>query len=174
MPFIEGEKLAKLYKEVDNERNASTYFRDLYQAAKKNMVYSKIYTVRFYTLLPIAAVCVIFFLNDASRIEQKIKEPSSEVIDTILKVEEKSDLINVQALLENVRVYSVQITAITDKSWLLFSENFVNFRVHEVGELNADSIGSFVTEDEANVFCDKIIDSEIKDARGLLMKTMNV
>ena len=174
MPFIEGEKLAKLYKQVDNERNASIYFRDLYKAVKKKMVYSKIYTFGFYILLPIAAVFVIFFLNDASRIEQNIKEPSSEVIDTILKVEEKSDLINVQALLENVRVYSLQITAITDKSWLLFSENFVNFRVHKVGELNAYSTGSFATEDEANVFRDKIIDSEIKDAWGLLMKTTNV
>ena len=174
MPFIEGEKLAKLYKQVDNERNASIYFRDPYKAVKKKMVYSKIYTVGFYILLPIAAVFVIFFLNDASRIEQNIKEPSSEVIDTILKVEEKSDLINVQALLENVRVYSLQITAITDKSWLLFLENFVKFRVHKVGELNAYSTGSFATEDEANVFRDKIIDSEIKDAWGLLMKTMNV
>ena len=42
MPFIEGEKLAKLYKQVDNERNASIYFRDLYKAVKKKMVYSKI------------------------------------------------------------------------------------------------------------------------------------
>ena len=61
MPFIEGEKLAKLYKQVDNERNASIYYRDLYKAVKKKMVYSKIYTFGFYILLPIAAVFVIFF-----------------------------------------------------------------------------------------------------------------
>jgi hypothetical protein len=32
MPFIEGEKLAKLYKEIDDERNASSYFRELHQS----------------------------------------------------------------------------------------------------------------------------------------------
>ncbi len=66
--------------------------------------------------------------------------------------------------MESIRIYSVQIAATTDESWLLFSDNFVNFRVHEVGELNAYSIGSFATEDEANVFRDKIIDMGIKDA----------
>jgi len=158
MPFIKGEKLDKLYKVLDNERNAFTYFRDPSQAAKKKMVYSKIHAVGFYILLPIATVFGILFLNDASPIKQNIKEPYSEVIDTILKVEEKPDLINVQALLENVRVYSVQIEANTGKSQLLFSENFVNFSVHEVGKLNAYSIGSFATEDEANAFHNKIID----------------
>ena len=45
-----------------------------------------------------------------------------------------------------------------------FFRKLCQFRLHEVGELNAYSIGSFTTEDEAIVFRDKIIDMGIKDA----------
>ena len=41
MPFIEGEKLAKLYKEIDDERNASSYFRELHQSTKRNAQHIK-------------------------------------------------------------------------------------------------------------------------------------
>ena len=56
MPFIEGEKLAKLFKEVDDERNASSYFRKLYQSTKKKTTYFKVYAVGFYMLLPTVIV----------------------------------------------------------------------------------------------------------------------
>ncbi len=85
-------------------------------------------------------------------------------IHTTLKEEGKRTVIDIKNLMEDIRIFSVQIAASRDESWLLFSENFVNFRVHEVGELNAYSIGSFATEDEANFFRDKIIEMGIKDA----------
>ena len=164
MPFIEGEKLAKLYKEIDDERNASSYFRSLYQSTKKQITYVKVYAVGFYILLLTVIVLGIIFLSDAPPIDQSQEQPHSEVTDATVDIQVKHDVLSPKSLLEGIRIYSVQIAASNDESWLLFSENFVNFGVHEGVELNAYSIGRFATEDEANVFRDKIIDMGIEDA----------
>ena len=164
MPFIEGEKLAKLYKEIDDERNVSFYFRKLYQSSKKKITYVKVYAVGFYILLLTVIVLGIIFLSDAPPIDQSQEQPHSEVTDATVDIQEKHDVHDIKSLMEGIRIYSVQIVANNDESWLLFSEKFVNFGLHEEGELNAYSIGSFATDDEANVFRDKIIDMRIKDA----------
>ena len=164
MPFIEGEKLAKLYKEIDDERNASYYFRALHQSTKKKIAYVKVYAVGFYILLLTVIVLGILFLSDFTPIDQSQEQPHSGKTDPTVSIHEKHDVHDIKSLMEGIRIYSVQIAANNDESWLLFSENFVNFELHEVGELNAYSIGSFATEDEAIVFRDKIIDMGIKDA----------
>jgi len=164
MPFIEGEKLAKLYKEIDDERNASYYFRALHQSTKKKIAYVKVYAVGFYILLLTVIVLGILFLSDLTPIDQSKKQPHSGETDPTVSIHEKHDVHDIKSLMEGIRIYSVQIAANNDESWLLFSENFVNFELHEVGELNAYSIGSFATEDEAIVFRDKIIDMGIIDA----------
>ncbi|PSR09621.1 MAG: hypothetical protein C7M88_05715 [Candidatus Arcticimaribacter sp.] len=164
MPFIEEEKLAKLYKEIDDERNASSYFRTLYQSTKKKIAYVNVYAVGFYLLLPTVIVLGILFLSDAPPIDQSQEQPLIEATDATVNIQEEHDVLDIKSLMQDTRIFSVQIAASRDESWLLFSENFINFRVHEVGELNAYSIGSFATEDEANVFRDKIIDMGIKDA----------
>ena len=164
MPFIEGEKLAKLYKEIDDERNASYYFRALHQSTKKKIAYVKVYAVGFYILLLTVIVLGILFLSDLTPIDQSKKQLHSGETDPTVSIHEKHDVHDIKSLMEGIRIYSVQIAANNDESWLLFSENFVNFELHEVGELNAYSIGSFATEDEAIVFRDKIIDMGIKDA----------
>lgn len=164
MPFIEGEKLAKLYKEVDEERNASSYFRALYQSTKKKITYVKVYAVGFYILLFTVIALVILLLSKAQPIDLSQDRQATEVTDTPMKIQENYDVLDVKGLTESIRVYSVQIAATTDESWLLFSDNFVNFRVDDVGELNAFSIGNFATEDEATVFRDKLNDMGIKDA----------
>ncbi len=164
MPFIEGEKLAKLYKEVDDERNASSYFRALYLSTKKKITYVKVYAVGFYILLfTVIALGILLFI-ETQPVDLSQDRQATEVTDAPMKIQENYDVLDVKGLTESIRVYSVQIAATTDESWLLFSDNFVNFRVHEVGELNAFSIGCFATEDEANVFRDKLIDMGIKDA----------
>ena len=165
MPFIEGEKLAKLYKKIDDERNASSYFRTLYQSTRKKIAYVKVYAVGFYILLPTVIVLGILFLSDAPPIDQSQEQSLLEATDATVNIHEEHDVLDIKSLMEDIRIFSVQIAASRDESWLLFSEHFVNFRVHEVGELNPYSIGSFVTEDEANFFRDKIIDMGIKDAR---------
>jgi len=164
MPFIEGEKLAKLYKEIDDERNASYYFRALHQSTKKKIAYVKVYAVGFYILLLTVIVLGILFLSDLTPIDQSKKQLHSGETDPTVSIHEKHDVHDIKSLMDGIRIYSVQIAANNDESWLLFSENFVNFVLHEVGELNAYSIGSFATEDEAIVFRDKIIDMGIKDA----------
>ena len=164
MPFIEGEKLAKLYKEVDDERNAASYFRGLYHSTKKKIAYVKVYAVGFYILLFTVIVLGILLLSETPTIDLSQDHQATEAINTTTKIQENYDVLDVKGLTESIRVYSVQIAATSDESWLLFSDNFVNFRVHEVGELNAFSIGCFATEDEANVFRDKLIDMGIKDA----------
>ena len=164
MPFIEGEKLANLYKEIDDERNASSYFRVLHQSTKKKIAYVKVYAVGFYILLLTVIVLGILFLSDFTPIDQSQEQPHSGETDPRVSIHEKHNGHDIKSLMEGIRIYSVQIAANNDESWLLFSENFVNFGLHEVGELNAYSIGSFATEDEAIVFRDKIIDMGIKDA----------
>ena len=164
MPFIEGEKLAKLYKEIEDERNASSYFKTLYQSTRKKIAYVKVYAVGFYIFLPTVIVLRILFLSDASPIDQSQEQSLLEATHATVNIHEEHDMLDIKSLMEDIRIFSVQIAASRDESWLLFSENFVNFRVHEVGELNPYSIGSFATEDEANFFRDKIIDMGIKDA----------
>ena len=164
MPFIEGEKLANLYKEIDDERNASYYFRALHQSTKKKIAYVKVYAVGFYILLFTVIVLGILFLSDLTPIDQSKKQLHSGETDPTVSIHEKHDVHDIKSLMDGIRIYSVQIAANNDESWLLFSENFVNFELHEVGELNAYSIGSFATEDEAIVFRDKIIDMGIIDA----------
>ena len=164
MPFIEGEKLAKLYKEIDDERNAFSYLRTLYQSTKKKIAYVKVYAVGFYILLPTVIVLGILFLSDAPPIDQSQEQPLLEATDATVNIQEEHDVLDIKSLMQDIWIFSVQIAASRDESWLLFSENFINFRVHEVGELKAYSIGSFATEDEANIFRDKIIDMGIKDA----------
>ena len=163
MPFIEGEKLAKLYKKIDDERNASSYFRTLYQSTRKKIAYVKVYAVGFYIFLPTVIVLRILFLSDASPIDQSQEQSLLEATNATVNIHVEHDVLDIKSLMEDIRIFSVQIAASRDESWLLFSENFVNFRVHEVGELNPYSIGSFATEDEANFFRDKIIDMGIKD-----------
>ena len=68
MPFIEGEKLTKLYKEIDDERNASSYFRALHQSTKKKIAYVKVYAVGFYILLLTVIVLGILFLLTLHRL----------------------------------------------------------------------------------------------------------
>ena len=164
MPFIEGEKLAKLYKEIEDERNASSYFKTLYQSTRKKIAYVKVYAVGFYIFLPTVIVLRILFLSDASPIDQSQEQSLLEATHATVNIHEEHDMLDIKSLMEDIRIFSVQIAASRDESWLLFSENFVNFRVHEVGELNPYSIGSFATEDEANFFRDKIIEMGIKDA----------
>ena len=163
MPFIEGEKLAKLYKEIDDERNASSYFITLYQSTRKKIAYFKVYAVGFYILLPTVIVLGIFFISDAPPIDQSQEQSLLEATNATVNIHVEHDVLDIKSLMEDIRIFSVQIAASMEESWLLFSENFVNFRVYEVGDLNAYSIGSFGTEDEANVFRDKIIDMGIKD-----------
>jgi len=164
MPFIEGEKLAKLYKKIDDERNASSYFRTLYQSTRKKIAYVKVYAIGFYILLPTVIMSGILFLSDAPPIDQSQEQSLLEATDATVNIHEEHDVLDIKSLMEDIRIFSVQIAASRDELWLLFSENFVNFRVHEVGELNAYSIESFATEVEANVFRDKIIEMGIKDA----------
>ena len=54
MPFIDENKIAELYKEVDVLRNSSTYFQDLYLKSKKkiskNTFYKNLSIIVFLTL----------------------------------------------------------------------------------------------------------------------------
>lgn len=90
MPFIEGEKLAKLYKEIDDERNASYYFRALNQSTKKKIAYVKVYAVGFYLLLLTVIVLGILFLSDFTPIDQSQEQPHSGETDPTVSIHEKT------------------------------------------------------------------------------------
>jgi hypothetical protein len=79
MPLVEGEKLANVYKKIDDKSNMTSYFRELYQRTKKKKTYAKVYAIGFYMLLPTVIVMGIF-LSDTSLIDQSQEQSLSEVI----------------------------------------------------------------------------------------------
>ena len=106
MPFIEGEKLAKLYKKIDDERNASSYFRTLYQSTRKKIAYVKVYAVGFYILLPTVIVLGILFLSDAPPIDQSQKQSLLEATDATVNIHEEHDVLDIKSLMEDIRIFS--------------------------------------------------------------------
>ena len=164
MPFIEQNKLASLYKEIEEERNSSNYFQKLHEENKKKLLASKSYQIAFYVLLfLIVSVGSVLYLNkpNAKGFESETDQITLDSIDA-KKVFLKP--IKFIEQFDGSRVYSVQITATSDQSYILFSENFVNFKAHSLGDLIAYSIGVFSTEEEAITFQKKLIEMGIKDA----------
>ena len=93
MPFIEGEKLAKLYKEVDDERNASSYFRALYHSTKKKITYVKVYAVGFYILLfTVIALGILLFI-ETQPIDLSQDRQATKVTDAPMKIQENYEFL---------------------------------------------------------------------------------
>ena len=70
---------------------------------------------------------------------------------------------NVQIALANQTVYSVQFIACERDDILMFSENFVNFRAHNLDGLNAYSLGNFASKQEAEAFKEELTKLGLND-----------
>ena len=156
MPFIDEKKIADLYKEVDDLKNSSSYFQDLYLKSKK-----KIAKINFYKYTSIIA---FLFLIITSGSLMFISKP--DIVIPPSKVSMDSDVV-LSKPIENKRfqrIYTVQIGALKDDPFLLFSKNLINFKKTKSKDYNLYSLGNFETKEEAEAFRKEIVKLGIDDA----------
>lgn len=163
MPFIDDDKLAALYKEVDKEKKASLFFQKHYFDNKPKLVQLNRYKYGFFSsaLIFFGFICYSLFFSDSAFIEQ----PTSREQQLINKINllENGSTSNVQTALANQTVYSVQFIASERDDILMFSKNFVNFRAHNLDDLNAYSLGNFAHKQEAEAFKEELIKLGLND-----------
>ena len=162
MPFIEENKLASLYKEIDQEKKAAIFFQNLHLENKAKLARFTVFRLGFFVCLGLFFLSLVYFLSidiskDSEKLYQKIEQLSLE--NKLLGGGGK----DVQNILREVKVYSVQFMASTNKDVLLFSDNFVNFRAHPLQGFNAYSLGNFSTKEEAEAFRQELLKLGLKD-----------
>lgn len=165
MPFIEDEKLAALYKEVDQEKKSAAFFQNLHLKNKIQLRHFNFYKRSFFVSL--VAILVYFIQAIISGFDAgKLNMPDQEN-ELLLKRIEQLTLENrilggstkdIQSSLSEITVYTVQIAALSNKDIMLFSDHFVNFRAHSLIDFNAYSLGNFSTMEEAVAFRDELIE----------------
>ena len=63
MPFIDEDKLAALYKEVDQEKKAATFFQNLHQENKAKLLRYTLYRLGFFIALAILVIGGIYLIG---------------------------------------------------------------------------------------------------------------
>lgn len=156
MPFIDDKKLADLYKEVDDLRNSSSYFQDLYLKSKK-----KIVKITFYKYTSIIAFLLLIFVTGSSMYQSNSDKSMSSS-----NVTNESDVVfsELNESLRSKKIYTVQIGASQNDPFLLFSKNLMNFNKTKSKDYNLYSLGNFETKDEAEAFRKEIVKLGIDDA----------
>ncbi len=156
MPFIDDKKLADLYKEVDDLRNSSSYFQDLYLKSKK-----KIVKITFYKYTSIIAFSLLIIVTGSSMYQSNSDKSMSSS-----NVTNESDVVlsELNESLRSKKIYTVQIGASQNDPFLLFSKNLMNFNKTKSKDYNLYSLGNFETKDEAEAFRKEIVKLGIDDA----------
>ena len=156
MPFIDEKKIADLYKEVDDLRNSSSYFQDLYLKSKK-----KIVKITFYKYTSIIAFSLLIIVTGSSMYQSNSDKSMSSS-----NVTNESDVVlsELNESLRSKKIYTVQIGASQNDPFLLFSKNLMNFNKTKSKDYNLYSLGNFETKDEAEAFRKEIVKSGIDDA----------
>ena len=162
MPFIDEDKLAALYKEVDQEKKAAAFFQNLHQENKAKLLRYTLYRLGFFIALAIlvsGGIYLIGFSNAEDDAESLSRIEQLELENKILGGSTKE----IQESLKAVTVYTVQFMASENRDILLFSDNFVNFRAYPLQDFNAYSLGNFATEEEAEAFRQELIKLGLTD-----------
>ena len=156
MPFIDEKKIADLYKEVDDLRNSSSYFQDLYLKSKK-----KIVKITFYKYTSIIAFSLLIIVIGSSMYQSNSDKSMSSS-----NVTNESDVVlsEPNESLRSKKIYTVQIGASQNDPFLLFSKNLMNFNKTKSKDYNLYSLGNFETKDEAEAFRKEIVKLGIDDA----------
>lgn len=156
MPFIDEKKIADLYKEVDDLRNSSSYFQDLYLKSKK-----KIIKITFYKYTSIIAFSFLIIVTGSSMYQSNSDKSMSSS-----NVTNESDVVlsEPNESLRSKKIYTVQIGASQNDPFLLFSKNLMNFNKTKSKDYNLYSLGNFETKDEAEAFRKEIVKLGIDDA----------
>ncbi|MDC1080611.1 SPOR domain-containing protein [Flavobacteriaceae bacterium] len=156
MPFIDEKKIADLYKEVDDLRNSSSYFQDLYLKSKK-----KIVKITFYKYTSIIAFSLLIIVTGSSMYQSNSNKSMSSS-----NVTNESDVVlsELNESLRSKKIYTVQIGASQNDPFLLFSKNLMNFNKTKSKDYNLYSLGNFDTKEEAEAFRKEIVKLGIDDA----------
>lgn len=169
MPLIDEDKLAALYKEVDNERKSAEFFRQLHERNKKNLANKRFYVVGFYALLVVWMITgfYVYFhsTEDVSVKESLVEENVSALLENVQRENAllKTQGTDIQSVLRSQTVYTVQLLASSNERLALFSDQFVNFRAHPINDFYAYSLGNFATEEEAENFRQELIKMGFSD-----------
>ena len=136
MPFIDEDKLATLYKEVDQEKKAAAFFQNLHQENKAKLLRYTLYRLGFFIALAILVIGGIYLIGFSDA------EDDAESLSRIEQLELENKILGgstkeIQESLKTVTVYTVQFMASGNSDILLFSDNFVNFRAYPLQDYNA-------------------------------------
>jgi len=162
MPLIDEDKLAALYKEVDQEKKASAFFQSLHQETKAKLVRYSIYRLGCFIAFSLLMLGGIYFFVFSGT------EDDPEILSRIEQLELENKILGgstqqLQDNLKTVKVYTVQFMVSSNSDILLFSDHFVNFRAYPLQEFNAFSLGNFATEEEAEAFRQELIKLGLTD-----------
>lgn len=170
MPFIDDDKLAALYKEIDQEKKSAAFFQSLHLQNKARLGHLRFYKRSFLIALMLIGAFFIHGIFDASNTPSvTVSRQENEIL--LKKIEQLTlenkilggSTENIQSALKEVMVYTVQIKALSNKDIMLFSNHFVNFRAHSLIDFNAYSLGNFSTEQEAEAFRQELIKIGLTD-----------
>ena len=166
MPFIDDEQIAALYKEVDQEKKASAFFRDLHQKSKPKLQLLKWF--QFSTIVLVLLLIIALVYNQAIPAVEPNGTEDPLLLERIQQLELENKILGgttkaIQESLQNEKVFTVQIMASSNKDIMLFSEHFVNFRAHPLKNFNAYSLGNFSSEAEAEAFRQELISFGLPD-----------
>lgn len=162
MPFIDEDKLATLYKEVDQEKKAAAFFQNLHQKNKAKLLRYTLYRLGFFIALTILVLGGIYWMGFSG------SENDTKTLSRIDQLELENKILGgstkeIQENLKAVTVYTVEFMGSENSDILLFSDNFVNFRAYPLQEFNAYSLGNFATEEEAEAFRRELIKLGLTD-----------
>lgn len=168
MPFIDEEKLATLYKEIDHEKKASIFFQELHHQHRKKLQFFSVFRAGFFILVVILLVIVGLWGFDKlpSNPTAEEKQIALEKIIDQLRLENKilsEPSKNIQSNLRETTVYTVQFGAFKNKDIILFSDQFVNFRAYPKLDFYAYSLGNFATAEEAEAFRQELLQVGLLD-----------
>ncbi len=167
MPYIDQDKLAEIFTELDNEKNANNDLREALRRSKMES-HGKYGVNISWIFLFIAIGVSIFLLINSSNKTSKLEE-NNQRLQREISVLEKG-VRGIQNNLDTLTVYSVQIGAFKEKGMPLFSENLINFRVYPTQDFNAYSLGNFYTQEEAEEFLTFLKDLGFNDSWVLAFK----
>ena len=162
MPFIDEDKLAALYKEVDQEKKAAAFFQNLHQEDKAKLLRYSFYRLGCFIAFALLILGGIYFFAFSGT------EDDPAVLSRIEQLELENKILGgttkqLQDNLKTVRVYTVQFMASSNNDILLFSDHFVNFRAYPLQDFNAYSLGNFATEEEAEAFRQEMLKLGLTD-----------
>lgn len=162
MPFIDEERLADLYSQVDQEKKASLFFQKLHLQNKAKLRMLNFFRLGFFILLALGIGFFLYLLFSADPQDNGIDQIDNIILDKtaqqdLVDHKQVATQAEIRKFLEDSLVFTVQFIAIKGDDILLFSEKFVNFRAYANQTYNAYSLGNFASREEAEAFQKELI-----------------